>query len=192
MLRFPRTYGYTPTDAMFANALLRAGRIGLTRTRVAATAAAAAAAGTATIAFCEPLSFDACMVLVESAPGSWTWQPRPSAAPLELPPPGATAPAVAAREPMVTNPVTVVDTPGISIREFFGQVSSHDGTASFALADVHRADEAGFQVRRRAQERSGTGCTHAAPPSALARCHPTPSLTPLMLGRRHDSQNMLS
>lgn len=48
--------------------------------------------------------------------------------------------------PLVTTPVTVVATPGITIQEYFGHVASKDGTASFALVDVKAADSAAFQT----------------------------------------------
>lgn len=94
------------------------------------------------------------MVLVENGRGDWTWQPRPAApkAAPKLPASTARTPAPIVQEPCVfTKPVTVVDTPGITIKEFFGIVASKDGTASFALADVHRADEAAFQAPRFAE-----------------------------------------
>ena len=48
--------------------------------------------------------------------------------------------------PVVTTPVTVVDTPNLQIKEYFGHVASKDGTASFALVDVLAADSAAFQT----------------------------------------------
>ena len=48
--------------------------------------------------------------------------------------------------PLVTQPVPVVDTPGLTISEYFGHVASKDGTASFAVVDVRAADDAAFQT----------------------------------------------
>jgi len=48
--------------------------------------------------------------------------------------------------PIVVKPVKVVEGPGITIMEYFGHVASKDGTASFAIATVKGADEAGFQT----------------------------------------------
>ena len=48
--------------------------------------------------------------------------------------------------PQVTTPVKVVDSKNLTINEYFGHVASKDGTTSFALVDVHAADEAGFQT----------------------------------------------
>eukprot|EP00966_Prymnesium_polylepis_P171742 3971788-Prymnesium_polylepis.1 len=70
----------------------------------------------------------------------WEWQPRKDT-PNKGPEP------YKGPEPVVTSsPIKVVDTPGITISEFFGTVASKSTTASFALATVHRPDEAGFQV----------------------------------------------
>lgn len=46
----------------------------------------------------------------------------------------------------VTKPVKVVETPNLTINEFFGNVASKDATTSFALVEVAAADEAGFQT----------------------------------------------
>jgi len=56
-----------------------------------------------------------------------------------------------AGEPVIATPVNVLDTPGITIKEYFGNVASKDGTVSFAQATVHRADEAGWQAPRFAE-----------------------------------------
>jgi len=71
--------------------------------------------------------------------GRWEWRPR-TADPSEA---KAHLPTVA---PIAATPVTVVDSPSITITEFFGNVSSKSGDMSFAQATVHRADEASFQT----------------------------------------------
>ena len=48
--------------------------------------------------------------------------------------------------PTVTTPVAVIDTPNLTINEYFGHVASKDGTASFALVEVAAADSAAFQT----------------------------------------------
>lgn len=54
-------------------------------------------------------------------------------------------------KPVVTQPVNVVEGPGITIREYFGHVASKDGTLSFAIAKVKTADKAGFQAPKFAE-----------------------------------------
>ena len=74
--------------------------------------------------------------MVQADDGSWEWRQKVLAA-------GA---SLSSAEPIVYNPVTVLDTPGITIREFIGNVASNTSSCSFALATVHRADTAAFQV----------------------------------------------
>ena len=97
------------------------------------------AASTVTTAatVCEPSSWQ----MVQADDGSWEWRQKVLAA-------GA---SLSSAEPIVYDPVTVLDTPGITIREFIGNVASKTSSCSFALATVHRADTAAFQVPRFAE-----------------------------------------
>lgn len=54
-------------------------------------------------------------------------------------------------KPVVTQPVNVVEGPGITITEYFGHVASKDGTVSLAIAKVKSADKAGFQTPKFAE-----------------------------------------
>ena len=103
----------------------------------------AGAASTVTTAatVCEPSSWQ----MVQADDGSWEWRQKVLAAQSK---PGA---SLSSAEPIVYNPVTVLDTPGITIREFIGNVASKTSSCSFALATVHRADTAAFQVPRFAE-----------------------------------------
>ena len=103
----------------------------------------AGAASTVTTAatVCEPSSWQ----MVQADDGSWEWRQKVLAAQSK---PGA---SLSSAEPIVYNPVTVLDTPGITIREFLGNVASKTSSCSFALATVHRADTAAFQVPRFAE-----------------------------------------
>ena len=117
-------------------------RTKIARLSLAATGLATCAA--ATTCHCDASSFDSLMKLVEVKPDCWEWAPRDSPAGT----PQATEAEQAGKhlQPVVSTPVTVVSTAGITIREYFGNVASHFAAASFALASVHRADEAGFQT----------------------------------------------
>jgi len=97
------------------------------------------------------------MVLVQVGDGEvFEWRARTT--PAKITPAkeaaGAT-PTVAGPVPVVTAaPTKVVDTPGLTISEFFGNVATKSGTASLALAKVSRAVaewEVGWQVPRFAE-----------------------------------------
>lgn len=48
--------------------------------------------------------------------------------------------------PIVSSPTKVLDTTNLTISEYFGRVATADAAASFALVEVHAADEAAFQT----------------------------------------------
>lgn len=50
-----------------------------------------------------------------------------------------------ALQPVVITPVNVVEGPGITITEYFGNVASKDGTVSIARATVKHEDQAAYQ-----------------------------------------------
>ena len=114
----------------------------------AAGLATGTAVASAAASFCEAAENP--LELVQISGDIWEWRP------CKEPPKACQLPTGQAYkhsnpEPLVTNPVTVVDSPGITINEYFGQVASGDGTASFAMATVHRADESSFQAPRFAE-----------------------------------------
>ena len=117
---------------------LRASRLGARAAGIAAATTASSSLG-----FCESTDDD--LELVEIAQERWEWRPRttPKATTSII---VTTASAASGNEPVVTTPVKVLDTPGITIREFFGLVSSKETSTSFAMATVHRPDESGFQA----------------------------------------------
>ena len=53
----------------------------------------------------------------------------------------------------VTKPAKVVETPNLTINEFFGNVASKDATTSFALVEVAAADDLGASIDEQFQRR---------------------------------------
>lgn len=82
------------------------------------------------------------MELVHTSDGGYEWRPRKiatSLATVAKPSEIISKLTAAGPEPVVVDsPVKVLVTPGITITEYFGNVATNDGTASFAVANVHR------------------------------------------------------